>query len=146
MVKADRSGSKARVMSKFTPAPDELVRSFEDAMKEFPAAEPRKVFGYPAAFVNGQMFAGLHQDHMILRLPEAARIKFLAEYKTGLFEPMPGRPMREYVLLGEGTVADEARLAGWLNEAFVYAASLPAKEPKPRAAKRSRGPGKGDRG
>ena len=36
------------------------------------------MFGYPAVFVNGNMFAGLVRDKMILRLGETDRTKFLA--------------------------------------------------------------------
>ncbi|MBI5301218.1 MAG: hypothetical protein HY868_03705 [Chloroflexi bacterium] len=45
-------------MPKFTKSPDELVKRFENALKDFPMAATRKMFGYPAAFVNGNMFIG----------------------------------------------------------------------------------------
>src|ERR1041384_4775378 len=57
-----------KAMPKWKPAPEALVLTFEKALQSVPEAQPRKVFGYPAAFVNGQMLAGLHQEHMILRL------------------------------------------------------------------------------
>ena len=72
-------------------APDALVRAFENAMKNWPMAERRKMFGYPTAFINAQMFAGLFRDRMFLRLSETDRIKFMAEHATGPFEPVPGR-------------------------------------------------------
>ena len=33
-----------------------------------PEAQVRKMFGFPAAFVNGQMFSGLYDDYMFVRL------------------------------------------------------------------------------
>lgn len=86
-----------RAMPAFTKAPEEMVRLFENAMMEFPMARTRKMFGYPAAFVNGNMFAGLFQDEMFLRLADDDRAAIRKEFGTKLFEPIPGRPMRGYV-------------------------------------------------
>jgi TfoX/Sxy family transcriptional regulator of competence genes len=119
--------SKSRAMPKFTRAPDSLVQAFGRAMQDFPMAEQRKMFGYPAAFVNGQMFAGLFGDRMMLRLSESDRAKFMAKFETGLFEPMPGRPMKEYVLVPSAVLQAPAALRIWLNRALDYARSLPPK-------------------
>jgi TfoX/Sxy family transcriptional regulator of competence genes len=119
--------TQSKAMPKFTRAPEELVRAFENAIKDFPMAEQRKLFGYPAAFVNGQMFTGLHQDNMILRLSEADRAKFMAEYRTKLFEPMPGRPMKEYVLVPKTMLKSSTQLNAWIGRALAYAKGLPPK-------------------
>ncbi len=116
--------TQTKGMPKFTRAPDELVRVFETAMKDFPMAEQRKVFGYPAAFFNGQMFTGLHQDHMILRLPEPDRTEFMAKFKTRLFEPMPGRTMKEYVLVPPGMFKTPDALKAWVAKGLAYAQFL----------------------
>src|SRR5690242_9070955 len=89
----------ARQMPTFSKASPELVAFFEQLVAGLPMAEPRKMFGYPTAFANGQMFASLFGDHMILRLPEAERAAFIQKYDSHLFEPMPGKPMREYVVV-----------------------------------------------
>ncbi len=114
-------------MPKFTPAPAGLVRVFENMLKDFPMAEQRKLFGYPAAFVDGQMFAGLFRDSMMLRLPEAERDEFLTKFKTRLFEPMPGHVMKEYVLVPPAMLSSPAKLKGWMRQALAYAQSLPPK-------------------
>jgi len=51
------------------------------------------------------------------------------------FEPMPGRPMREYVVLPRAVVEDEQALAAMIAEAFAFGASMPAREAKPRKKK-----------
>lgn len=84
------------VKGKWQHAPQELITIFLEAVKYLPEAETCKMFGYPCAFVNGQMFTGPHQDPMILRLSEADRAIFRALDGAHPFEPMPGRPMREY--------------------------------------------------
>ena len=114
-------------MPKFGPAPDALVRRFNDAIAPLDSVQSRKMFGYPAAFRNGNMFAGLFQDSMILRLAEADR---LALSKRGRpFEPMPGRPMREYVVVPAKVVGDPAELQTLIEKSAAFAASL---KPKPK--------------
>ena len=94
--KAAKQATKpgARKMPSFSKAPPELVALFEQVVAGLPMAETRKMFGYPAAFANGQMFVSLFGDNMILRLPEPDRAAFIQQQHTHLFEPMPGRPRR----------------------------------------------------
>ena len=126
---------KSNVMPKWHAAPDELVRLFESTLRSVPEAQPRKVFGYPAAFINGQMFAGLHQDNLILRLPDDDRKSFLQHTGAKVFEPMPGRPMREYVVVPPPMLKSKAQLKTWFGKALAYAKSLPPKTSKPRSKK-----------
>jgi TfoX/Sxy family transcriptional regulator of competence genes len=121
---------------KWHPASEALVRTFHDVMEALPQAESRKVFGYPAAFTNGQMFAGLHQDNMILRLPDEDRARFLQLKGAHAFEPMPGRPMREYVVVPKTMMKTGDELQAWLEKAFTYANTLPPKAPKAKRPSR----------
>ena len=127
------ASTKGGSMPKWSKSSAELSRTFELAVKPLPGAELRKMFGYPCAFVNGQMFAGLHQENLFLRLPAPDREEFLALPGATPFEPMPGRPMREYVVVPPEMVAATSALSPWLEKALVYAASLPEK-PAPRKA------------
>jgi TfoX/Sxy family transcriptional regulator of competence genes len=86
------------------------------------------MFGYPASFVNGNMFAGLFQDEMFLRLNDTDRAAIRKQYGTQLFEPMPGRPMRGYVLVPRYVLKSPRLLREWLNKGMEYAKSLPAKK------------------
>jgi TfoX/Sxy family transcriptional regulator of competence genes len=125
-----KSQKSKRAMPKFTKAPEENVRLFENAMKDFPMMETRKMFGYPAAFINGQMVSGLFGDGMMMRLSEQDRAKFISEFKTKLFEPMPGRPMREYVSVPPSVLKSPKQLSAWLTKAMEYTKSLPPKKAK----------------
>jgi len=103
-------------MPKWTKAPASLVAQFGRAVEPLPDVQTRKMFGYPAAFAGGQMFAGLFQSSMMLR---------------------PGRVMREYVVVPEAVLGSERSLKTWLGKARDYAASLPPK--RSGAAKTGRG-------
>jgi len=127
--------ARKRPMPKFTPAPEALVRRFTDAVGAMRGVESRKMFSYPAAFVHGNMFSGLFQDAMILKLPEADR-RSLAERGGRPFEPMPGRVMGEFVVVPPALLADPGELASWLGRARMYVATLPPKVKTPKSAKR----------
>lgn len=102
----------------------------EELMAGYPA-ESRKMFGSPTYFINNNMFAGAHEDNLILRLSPRDRSGIAAQRdEVGPFEPMPGRPMREYVALPEPLLADRDWLAGWVERSFSFASSLPPKEKK----------------
>jgi len=84
------------------------------------------------------MFAGLHQESFIVRLSEADRASAGERHGARAFEPMPGRPMREYVVLPEAVLADRRKLATYMRRALDYAGSLPPKVKKARAGARPR--------
>jgi TfoX/Sxy family transcriptional regulator of competence genes len=128
---AARQGAAGN-MPQFTKAPPKLVALFEQVVAGLPPVEIRKMFGYPAAFANGQMFASLFQDHFILRLPEGERAAFIHAHGAHVFEPMPGRPMREYVEVPPALLKTGEEFDGWLAKGLAYAQSLPPKAAKTR--------------
>ncbi len=77
-------------------SPQWMIELFAASLPERPGLERRKMFGYPAAFANGNMFAGLFQDIAFARLPPEPAAELEAEYGLIHFDPMPGRPMRAY--------------------------------------------------
>jgi TfoX/Sxy family transcriptional regulator of competence genes len=123
-------------LMKFTKPPQDMVDTFE-AIVPKSGAEPRKMFGYPAAFVNGNMFMGLFQDKMMLRLGDDARHELLTLDGAAIFEPMPGRPMREYVVVPRSLLSNRSELSSWISRSLKYAASLPAKGRKSGSAESS---------
>lgn len=125
------TASKSRQMPAFTKPPARLVETFQRAVADLPDVQPRQMFGYPAAFTNTQMFASLFQDDLIVRLAERDR-EALGRKGAHQFEPMPGRPMREYVVVPQAIRDSPSSLRSWLEKARAYAASLPPKKKKKR--------------
>lgn len=109
----------------------ELVDRFHEIVAGIEGVEVRKMFGFPAGFVGGNMAFGLHQDTFMVRLPDDERAERLAA-GWSLFEPMPGRPMREYVALPEAVSADLDEARSWMRRAARYAQSLPPKAASPK--------------
>ena len=118
---------------KWRPSPPDLLETFDEVAPPPPVVR-RKMFGYPAAFVNGNMFLGLFQDQMIVRLPEQAR-EDLIRKGGALFEPMPGRPMREYVVVPPELLGDSKGLSSWVAKALAYGRELPPKDAKKKSGK-----------
>ena len=113
----------------------ELVERFHEAVAGIDGVEVRKMFGYPAAFIGGNLTAGLHQETVMMRLPDAEREERIAD-GWSLFEPMPGRPMREYVAMPPEVAADVAAMRRWIERAAAHVRTLPPKAPKaPKKAK-----------
>lgn len=116
-------------MTKWEPASDAWVSAFDKATADAPGVQRRKMFGYPAAFVNGKMAAGLHEVGLVLRLGAADREALLA--KGGRpFEPMPGRVMGGFVVAPAALADRPAELKRWLQRSYEHAGSLPAKKKK----------------
>ena len=86
------------------------------------------MFGCPCAFIHGHMFTGVHEDRLIVRVPEAAAAQ--------PFAPM-GRAMKEYAALEGALDLPPQELREWVRRAFDYASALPPKAPAAAAKKRA---------
>ena len=114
-------------MPSFEKSPPELVARFDEVAVRHPDAERRKMFGYPALFVGGNLVSGLFADRWMIRLGDADRTELLALPDAGPFAPMPGRTMTGYALLPRDVVADDAAIDAWLARAIAFGRTLPPK-------------------
>jgi hypothetical protein len=112
--------------SSWRKSPPELVAAFAACVHAHPELATRQMFGYPAAFLGGHLTTALHEDRWIVRLAEADRAA-LRELGGSGFEPMPGRPMREYVTLPASIIADPAALDAWIGRAIATVRTLAPK-------------------
>ncbi|MGH2406612.1 MAG: TfoX/Sxy family protein [Candidatus Limnocylindrales bacterium] len=120
-----------RQMPSFDKSPAELIERFDRLVARMPPdVERRKMFGYPALFVGGNLATGLFGAAWMIRLPDAALAEIRALPGGGAFEPMPGRPMKGYALVPQAVVADDAELDGWILRAVGYVRAMPAKPGK----------------
>ena len=115
-------------------SPEELKERFEATIVGIEGLEQRQMFGYPAAFIGGNLTTSLHQDSWIVRLPDAD-LQACLDAGGSAFEPMPGRPMRGYAALPVDVAADPDLARDWVERAAAYVRTLPPKAPKPKKAK-----------
>ena len=124
---------------KWRKPPAELVDLFLSLLPDDPEVDVRAMFGSPCFFCRGNLFAAVHQESLIVRLGDDERAALRALPGARPFEPMPGRPMREYTCLPEALLSDREALEAWLARAHAYALTLPAKKKKPRTPRNRSG-------
>jgi TfoX/Sxy family transcriptional regulator of competence genes len=117
---------------KWMKAPEELKDLLEDVMKDV-ECEKRPMFGYPAYFINKNMFVGLFQDKLFVRLSEPQLRELHKAYPTiANLEPMPGRPMKDYFTLPEKLYTKSPELSMIIAKAAEHARTLSPKSKKPK--------------
>jgi hypothetical protein len=110
----------------FKKSSPELVSRFKDALPRSALVEPKKMFGYPASFVHGHFFVGLHEDNVVLRLPELLRKRLPDLAQAHGFDPMgTGKAMKDWVVVPPEVAASPKRLAALLGDVLPLVAALP---------------------
>jgi TfoX/Sxy family transcriptional regulator of competence genes len=104
----------------------ELVERFGRVLDRFPDVERRKMFGYPAGFVGGNMVTSLFEESCVVRLDAAGLDDARAAGATA-FDPMGGRPMKNYATLPASVMQDDEAIAGWVERAVEHGRSMPIK-------------------
>ena len=118
------------------PKPSEEAKTaFTELVPGGPAVTLRPMFGNLAAFVNGNMFAGLFGEDLFVRLPddESAAIR---EKGGRDFEPMAGRAMKGYVTMPSTWRSKTDAPRAWIKRALELTGKMP---PKAGAAKHPAG-------
>jgi len=124
-------------MPNFDKSPGPLVERFAAVIGERDDVERRQMFGYPCAFVGGNLVTGLHQATWFVRLPPETSDELRA-LGGGSFEPMPGRPMTGYTLMPASIVDDDASVRQWVDRSVAFGRTLPPKAAKASKASKAR--------
>jgi TfoX/Sxy family transcriptional regulator of competence genes len=110
-------------------APVEMITLLDRFMESYPATR-KTMFGYPVYFVNGNMFMGLFEESLFLRLPDDQVGKLQKEgHSIAFLEPMKGRPMKNYFVI-PSEIYDRKDFGKVLTEAIEFAQTLKPKEKK----------------
>jgi TfoX/Sxy family transcriptional regulator of competence genes len=109
-------------------SPPELLERFEAVTDRFEGLERRKMFGFPAAFVGGNMVTGLMGERWHVRLSDEAASELLAMPGAGPFEAVEGRPMRGYYVLPASVLATDEEVGRWVERAVDFGRTLPLKK------------------
>ncbi len=116
-------------------SPPYMIELFESLLPADGRISRRTMFGCPCAFISGNMYCGLFEGSLFLRLSQEDRDEARQQLGAIPFEPLAGRPMREYVALPDDVLEDDAQLDDWMARSLAYAAALP---PKPKTARKSK--------
>jgi TfoX/Sxy family transcriptional regulator of competence genes len=118
---------------KFDKSPHWLVQLF-DALQPEVGGVRRVMFGYPAAFDDGLMYACLFGDGLMVRLEDPQRAALLRLRGAAPFAPR-GRPSRHWILLPPSMLEDEEAVKSWMRKALAFTRTLPPKKPRARKAR-----------
>ena len=119
------------------PKPSEQAKAaFTKLVSGDPAVTLRPMFGNLAAFVNGNMFAGLFGDGLFVRLPDSEAQPIMRAGGEP-FEPVAGRAMTGYVMIPADWQKRTAYARGHVARALELTRAMPGKAAKkPSAAKK----------
>ena len=113
------------------PRPDAASKAFFDSLvPDDSRVQVRPMFGNVAGFVNGNMFIGVFGEAVFVRLAEADRAALLKTPGTAVFEPMSGRPMKEYVAFPEAWRDEPDKVMVWIARSLDWVGAMPAKAKK----------------
>lgn len=109
-------------------------------MAAVPEVHPGKMFGFPAFYATGRLFACVYGQGVGVKLPRERVAELLQRPDFVPFQPYGKPRMREWVEIRHARAADYARDAPLLAEGARFVATAP----KPAARKRpARRPPKG---
>ncbi|TFG07836.1 TfoX family protein [Candidatus Thorarchaeota archaeon] len=109
------------------PAEDLVV--FLDERLDRVDCNKRKMFGQYAYFLNGNMFTGVFQSDIFLRLPPDFKRELMEnDSKIQEFEPRNGRVMKEYILVPSEILSQEDAFSTLLSSSLEYVSHLPPKK------------------
>ena len=116
------------------PKPSEQAKAaFTKLVPGDPAITLRPMFGNLAAFVNGNMFAGLFGEGLFVRLPDA-EAQHIMKAGGRPFEPVAGHAMSGYVMVPAEWQKKPEAVRGHITRALTLTRAMPPKAKKPAAA------------
>jgi TfoX/Sxy family transcriptional regulator of competence genes len=112
------------------PSPG-LIAEFKAMVPQLSHGELRKMFGYDAVFVNGNMAVGLWQNTCVVKVSPAHQAELLERGQAAPLETRKGVVMTGWLELSEELAHDPEELFTWSQRAVTFVATLPPKVKKP---------------
>ena len=88
--------------------------------------ESKKMFGGIGFLLNGNICVGVWKDSLIVRLEPDETEEVLKEAHVKVFD-ITGRPMKGWMLVEPGGIADDVSLKDWIQRAMTFVGKLPKK-------------------
>jgi hypothetical protein len=99
----------------------------DSILLEIPVVTQGKMFGYPAYYVNGKLFACVYEDGIGIKVPENTAVELIGKPEIGFFQPL-GRPkMKEWIQINRENPDDYRKDMEIFNTSIRFVASLKSK-------------------
>jgi TfoX/Sxy family transcriptional regulator of competence genes len=113
-------------MEKWREPDERVIEIYEIITSKLVGIEQRKMFGCPCAFIKGNMFFGVFQDQLFLRLGDDQRKIVGKSFSLLPFTPM-GRAMKAYITIPVELLADTPQLIKLVQMGVEHTHTLPQK-------------------
>ena len=108
------------VKAQFNLKHKEILDSF---LLDIPIVKPGKMYGHPAYYVGGKLFASLFMEGVCVKVPESYKNELMKRDGIVPFEPM-GRKMREWILIIRKKSEDYLNDIEIFDESIKFVASI----------------------
>jgi TfoX/Sxy family transcriptional regulator of competence genes len=116
-------------MEKWQKPSEQTIAIYQDIVSHLDGVEKRTMFGCPCAFVNGNMFFGVYQDQLFLRMGDEQREQVNQIIPIKCFSPM-GKVMKAYISIPGEIINDPEKLLTLVKNGLSIASELPIKKSK----------------
>jgi TfoX/Sxy family transcriptional regulator of competence genes len=116
-------------MEKWQKPSEQTIAIYQNIVSRLDGLEKRTMFGCPCAFVNGNMFFGVFQDQLFLRMTEEKREQLSQIIPIKSFSPM-GKVMKAYIAIPGEIINDQEKLLTLVKNELSIAAGLAPKKSK----------------
>ena len=101
----------------------EHKKVLDSFLLEIPMVKPGKMYGHPAYYIGGKLFASLFMEGVCVKVPESLVRELLKRECIVPFTPM-GRKMREWILINRKKSEDYLNDREIFEKSIEYVASL----------------------
>ena len=105
---------------------EDIDNRVKNIAAQWPTTSSKKMFGGVCHLLNGNMFCGVLEDSLILRLGEDKAKEALKCSQVRPFD-VTGKPMKGWIMIDQAAISTEEELQNWLNLAREFAQTLPPK-------------------
>jgi TfoX/Sxy family transcriptional regulator of competence genes len=116
-------------MEKWQKPSEQTIAIYQGIVSRLDGIEKRKMFGCPCAFVNGNMFFGVYQDQLFLRMGDEQREQLNLTIPIKSFAPM-GKVMKAYIAVPGEIINEQGKLLTLVQNALNNVQKLPPKTKK----------------
>ena len=105
----------------------------DSILLKVPGVKPGRMFGYPAYYVNGKLFACAYDEGVGIKIPEQLARELLDQKRAIPFQPLGKAKMREWVQINHKRSTDYTKDHEILIRSVQFVASLAKATPRSKS-------------